>query len=117
MGRPLVRTLVAAEVNVCAWNRSELGEQAVKGILLCGDLAEAAQSDVLLLMLADSAAVDLVLAQIDSHLADGQIVLDMGSSEPARSVEHASRLAARGIGWVDARYQVVRRAPQKEASR
>jgi 3-hydroxyisobutyrate dehydrogenase-like beta-hydroxyacid dehydrogenase len=53
-------------------------------------------------MLADSAAVNAVLAQLEPHLRAGQIVLDMGSSHPAHSRVHAERLAAKGVGWVDA---------------
>lgn len=43
-----------------------------------------------------------VLERLDPHLRADQLVLDMGSSDPAHSVVHAARLAARGIGWVDA---------------
>jgi 3-hydroxyisobutyrate dehydrogenase-like beta-hydroxyacid dehydrogenase len=53
-------------------------------------------------MLADTTAVDAVLAQVEPHLAPGQVVMDMGTSNPAHSRAHAWRLAAKGIGWVDA---------------
>lgn len=102
MGRPVARRLVAAGYQVCGWNRSPLPEELVEGIPLCPTLTEAAQAKVCLLILTDSLAVDSVLAQLEPHLAPGQVVMDMGTSNPAHSRAHAWRLAARGIGWVDA---------------
>jgi len=71
-------------------------------IPLCSTLEEAAEAEVALLMLADPDAVDAVLSHLKPHLAPGRLVLDMGTSDPARLQEHARRLAERGIGWVDA---------------
>lgn len=102
MGRPMARVLLAAGYQVCGWNRSSLPAELTEGIPLCGDLAEAAQTKVCLLMLADSHAVNTVLAQLEPHLLPGQLVMDMGTSNPAHSRAHAWRLAAKGIGWVDA---------------
>jgi 3-hydroxyisobutyrate dehydrogenase-like beta-hydroxyacid dehydrogenase len=102
MGRPIARRLAAAGYQVCGWNRSPLAEELTAGIPLCPDIAAAAQAKVCLLMLADSAAVEAVLAQLELHLAPGQVVMDMGASNPAHSRAHAWRLAAKGIGWVDA---------------
>lgn len=102
MGRPIARRLMGAGYQVCGWNRSLLPEKLVEGIPLCPELAEAAQAKVCLLMLADTPAVDGVLAQLEPHLSPGQVVMDMGTSNPAHSRAHAWRLAAQGIGWVDA---------------
>lgn len=102
MGRPMARVLLAAGYQVRGWNRSPLLEELTEGIPLCGDLAEAAQTKVCLLMLADSHAVNTVLAQLEPHLSPGQLVMDMGTSNPPHSRAHAWRLAAKGIGWVDA---------------
>jgi 3-hydroxyisobutyrate dehydrogenase-like beta-hydroxyacid dehydrogenase len=102
MGRPMARRLLAAGYDVRGWNRSLLPSDLVQGIPLYASLAEAAQSSICLLMLADSSAVDAVLDQMEPHLAPGQMVLDMSSSDPTRSVAHAARLAAKSIGWVDA---------------
>lgn len=102
MGRPLARTLLARGFAARGWNRSRLDPRLVEGIPLCASWEEAATSDVALLMLADSDAVDAVLARLEPLLRPGQLVLDMGSSDPRRSKEHAARLAARGIDWVDA---------------
>ena len=53
-------------------------------------------------MLKDSDAVDVIMEQLIPHLSAGQMVLDMGSSDPAQSRMHAEKLGDLGIGWVDA---------------
>ncbi|MCB0194982.1 MAG: NAD(P)-binding domain-containing protein, partial [Anaerolineae bacterium] len=102
MGRPMTRVLLAAGYDVRGWNRSPLDEALVQGIPLCNSLAEAAQAEVCLLILADSNAVNAVLEQLEPHLTAGQVVLDMGTLDPTYSKAHATRLAEKGIGWVDA---------------
>ena len=102
MGRPMAHRLMDYGFAVQGWNRSPLDSSLTKGIKLAPSLAQAAQSQVCLLMLADSTAVDAVLEQLDPLLQAGQLVVDMGSSDPARSKQHADRLADRRIGWVDA---------------
>ena len=102
MGRPIARRLLAAGFDACGWNRSALQPELTQGIPLCSSLEKAAETDVALLVLADSGAVDAVLAQLEPHLARGRLVVDMGTSDPARSREHAGRLGAQGVGWVDA---------------
>ena len=98
----MAHKLIDAGYEVRGWNRSTLPPNLTAGIQLCQKLEEAARADVCLLMLLDSAAVDAVLEKLTPHLSAGRIVLDMGSSDPAHSGEIAHRLAAGGIGWVDA---------------
>src|SRR2546425_5832624 len=102
MGRPIARTLLAAGYGVVGWNRSTLPEQVVAGIALARTMKDAASTSICLLVLADSIAVDAVLSQLEPHLPRGGLVIDMGTSDPSRSRAHASRLTAKGIGWVDA---------------
>lgn len=102
MGRPMARVLAHAGYAVWGWNRSSLSPDLVAGTRLCRSLEEAAQADVCLLMLADSDATDAVLSGLEPHLRSGQLVIDMGSSDPSRSKKHAGRLAGKAIGWVDA---------------
>ena len=102
MGRPMARTLLEAGCDVRGWNRSALSPDLTEGIPLCRTIQEASQADVCLLMLLDSTAVDAVLVQLEPHLKAGQVVMDMSSSDPAHSTEHAQRLVAEGIGWIDA---------------
>ena len=102
MGRPMVRTLQEAGCDVRGWNRSALPPDLTEGIPLCRTIKESARADVCLLMLLDSKAVDAVLEQLEPDLEAGQVVLDMSSSDPIRSTDHARRLTAKGIGWIDA---------------
>jgi 3-hydroxyisobutyrate dehydrogenase-like beta-hydroxyacid dehydrogenase len=102
MGRPMARVLMSAGFQVRGWNRSALPPELKAGVPLCHSLEEAAHADVCLLMLADSVATDAVLGRLEPYLLPGRLVLDMGSSDPARSKAHAQRLAAKSIGWVDA---------------
>jgi 3-hydroxyisobutyrate dehydrogenase-like beta-hydroxyacid dehydrogenase len=98
----MARTLIGKGFTVTGWNRSTLDPALTRGIPLSPSLEDAARSEVCLLMLSDSDAVDAVLASLGRFLRTGQIVLDMGTSDPSRSRTHAARLAGRGIGWVDA---------------
>lgn len=102
MGRPMARRLIAAGYKVSGWNRSPLPGDLIQGLDLCSSLEGVARAEICLLILADSDAVDAVLDRLVPHLAAGQLVLDMGTSNPARSKVHATQLAARGVGWVDA---------------
>ncbi len=101
MGRPIARRLAAAGFEVRGWNRTP-PDEALPGVATVGALQEAARSDVLVLVLADSGAVGDVLAGLDRFLRPSQLVIDMGSSDPRDSAERAARLSGRGIGWVDA---------------
>src|SRR3989454_1676364 len=102
MGRHIASPLLAAGYGVVGWNRSPLPEQVVAGIALARTMKDAASASICLLVLADSIAVDAVLRQLEPHLPPGGLVIDMGTSDPSRSRAHASRLTAKGIGWVDA---------------
>lgn len=102
MGRPMARRLLASGWSVKGWNRTELSQSLVSGIPVVPRLEEAARANFCLLMLADSRAVADVLARIEPGLSAGQVVVDMGTSDPESSQQHAARLNARGIGWVDA---------------
>jgi len=102
LGRPIARSLHAQGFTVRGWNRSPRSREEVGGIELCATLSDAAQSEVILLVLSDSNAVDAVLGGLEARLTDAQVVVDLGTSDPARSRAHAARLGAAGVGWVDA---------------
>lgn len=102
MGRPMARSLMRAGFDVRGWNRSPLAADLAADIPRAGSLEDAAQADVCLLMLANQAAVDSVVAQLEPHLIPGRIVLDMSTSDLEACRAHAARLAERGVGWVDA---------------
>lgn len=106
IGRPAARRLAAAGFTVRGWNRSPLDPGPTAGIPLAASPAEAvAGAGVVLLVLADTVATCAVLEGLEpllGSLAPGAVVVDLGSSDPDDSRRHAARLAARGIGWVDA---------------
>lgn len=102
MGRPMARVLLESGFDVRGWNRSPLPADATAGIPVCTRLEDAARAEICLLILADSPATDSVLEHLEPSLRAGHLVLDMGSSDPARSKVHAARLATKRIGWVDA---------------
>lgn len=102
MGRPMARRLIAKGFDLRGWNRSRLPESLIAGIPQCQDLQDAAAAETVLFMLEDSSATDAVLDRLEPYLSPPHLVLDMGSSDPERSRVHAVRLAARGVGWVDA---------------
>src|SRR2546428_2481708 len=84
------------------WNRSPRPAHVVAALALTRTMKDAASAAVCILVLADSDAVDAVIGQLEPHLPRGGLVIDMGTSDPSRSRAHASRLTAKGIGWVDA---------------
>lgn len=102
LGRPIARSLHAQGFTVQGWNRSPRSREEVGEIELCATLSDAARSEVILLVLADSNAVDAVLGELEGRLSAGRVVVDLGTSDPAGSRAHAARLAAMGVGWVDA---------------
>lgn len=102
MGRPIARVLSAAGIEVTGWNRSPLGPKTVSSIELVSRLDEAAKADVILIIVSDSAATGAVLDGLMGHLHAGSVVLDMGSSDPGDSREHAAALRGIGVGWIDA---------------
>ena len=102
MGLPVAKSLRESGFEVRGWNRSPLAPDRLGSLPMWGSLDEAARADTIVLVLADSAAVDAVLSRIEPLLAPGQLVIDLGSSDPTRSQAHAERLAAAGVGWADA---------------
>ncbi len=102
MGQPIARTLAGAGFSVRGWNRSPLAPDTVAGIALAEDLRAAAQADVVVIMVSDSAATGVLLERLTEHLGTGTVVVDMGSSDPGDSRERADALAQIGVGWVDA---------------
>ena len=91
MGRPMAHRLLEAGCDVRGWNRSTLPLDLAEGIPLCPTVQEAARTDVCLMMLLDSTAVDAVFEQMEPYLKAGQVVMDMSSSDPTHSTIHAQR--------------------------
>ena len=93
MGAPMARNLVAAGFDVVTYNRSP---KSVEGARTASSVREAADADIVVTMLPDSAAV---LAVADDIVAAApSLWIDMSTIHPTVSEE----LATRGIGVLDA---------------
>src|SRR5690606_22845840 len=102
------RRLLAAGYPLTVWNRSPdkcapLAEQGARVAARPADLCEA---DIVMLCLADTAAVrDVVFGSggIVERARPGQLLVDFSSAEPAATREMAAELEARtGMRWIDA---------------
>ena len=107
MGRPLTLRLLKAGFTVNVWNRSpeKLGDVLAAGAKPCAGVAElVARSNVVILCLADSAAVKEVVenAVFQSSAAD-KLLIDLSSIAPDTTIQLAAELKQRcGMRWVDA---------------
>ncbi|MEO4046295.1 NAD(P)-dependent oxidoreductase [Pseudomonas sp. CAU 1711] len=109
MGLPMTRRLLAAGYPLSVWNRSldkcaPLQEAGAEIVSTPARLCE--RADVLMLCLADTAAVRQVVfgaGGIVERARPGQLLVDFSSLEPAATREMAAELEARsGMRWVDA---------------
>lgn len=108
MGRPMAANLLAAGHRVTVWNRSpgktaSLVEAAAREAASPAEAA--AGADIVITMMSDGAAVGEVLfgpGGAGPALAEGSLVIDCSSIEPARARDHAERLQAQGVGALDA---------------
>lgn len=108
MGAPMAANLLAAGFPVTVWNRSAEKARALvaRGAASAPDARSALETvDIAITMLADGPTVDAVLFGPDhaAHaLRPGGLLIDMSSIPPATARTLAERLAARGIGYLDA---------------
>lgn len=104
MGTPMVRRLVAAGVAVRAYDTAPRPELAGVVTLVEKAALVADGVPVVVLMLPDSDVVDAVVhgAGLLDALAPGNVLVDMGSSEPLRTRGLAEEVAERGAVLVDA---------------
>lgn len=105
MGTPMAVRLVGAGFDVVGFDAqpdavSAAGAAGVGTAMTAADAAR--DADVVILMLPTSDVVESVVDRLEPALADGQIVVDMGSSEPLRTRDLAARLARRGVRLYDA---------------
>ena len=108
MGRPMCLNLHRAGAQLTVYNRSpEALEHLLRpGIAATGKPAGVAENaDIVILMVADTAAVQQVLFG-DDGLADGlpkgALVIDMGTSAAEQTRAFARRLRKAGADWIDA---------------
>jgi 3-hydroxyisobutyrate dehydrogenase-like beta-hydroxyacid dehydrogenase len=108
MGRWMIGHLAAAgaELKIQNRNRAKADALAAPGVTVADTPAEAARgSDALILMVTDTAAVEAALfgaSGAAEGLGSGSLIIDMGTSAVTATRDFASRLAGRGVEYVDA---------------
>lgn len=107
MGFPMARRLCEAGHSVRVWNRSQdkAGRLAPFGAMVHRSPASAVvEAEFVVTMLDNGAVVDRVLFELGTAAATpkGAMVVDMSSIKPAEAREHAARLQAQGLRYLDA---------------
>lgn len=106
MGLPMSLRLLDAGFKVNVWNRSpnKLNAVCQAGAKAFTHIPELlGQSDIILLCLADTAAVsDIVENDILPYAEHGKLVIDLSSIHPQTTRELAEKLHDYGMRWVDA---------------
>lgn len=108
MGRPMALNLARAGTPVVVWNRTAAGCEPLRaaGAHVAASPDEVfARARVVLLMLADEAAVDAVLGRGTQQFASmvaGRIVVHMGTTSPAWSADLGAAVRAAGGDYVEA---------------
>jgi 2-hydroxy-3-oxopropionate reductase len=108
MGRPMAGHLVKAAYEVTVWNRTaakaaELAKAGARQGASPKDVA--AQSDITIIMVADTPDVRQVVLDANGVLEGarrGSVVVDMSTISPVATREMAQRLAQRGVEMLDA---------------
>jgi 3-hydroxyisobutyrate dehydrogenase-like beta-hydroxyacid dehydrogenase len=108
MGKPMARGLMAAGAAVIGHNRSravveELARDGMRRAACAREVAE--KSDIVILMLVDTEAVETVLMGEDGVIAGlggGGLVIDMGTTQVTSTYEFAAAVKVAGGDYMDA---------------
>jgi 3-hydroxyisobutyrate dehydrogenase-like beta-hydroxyacid dehydrogenase len=104
MGQSMATNLAKAGHEVTVWNRTP--GKIVEGAAIAPTPAAAAQgAEVVWLCVSDTDAVEEVIfgkEGAEPSLAEGAIIADSSTISPSATVRFEQRLAAKGVGWVDA---------------
>jgi 3-hydroxyisobutyrate dehydrogenase-like beta-hydroxyacid dehydrogenase len=106
MGHPMVINLLRAGHDVAVVGHrnlqpvEDLARRGAQKVASLGDLAK--RAEIIVMCVANSKAVEEVVATLQPHLTAGQIILDMGTSDPAVNRRLAAELAALGVGFAEA---------------
>lgn len=105
MGQPMTLRLLEAGYTVRVWNRSP---EKLRAVLAAGALASDSvqslveQSDVILLCLSDTTAVEYIAReQIMPVASNGKLIIDLSSIDPDVTRELAAIFKRTGVDWVD----------------
>ncbi|HHM23596.1 MAG TPA: NAD(P)-dependent oxidoreductase [Bacteroidetes bacterium] len=118
MGRPMAHRLLQAKHEVYAYNRTRSKAEwlADKGAKVCDTPADAVQpAEVVILMLADAAAIRDVLQQIPAELRKDRIFVQMGTISPQESREFQAEIEANGGHYLEA--PVLGSIPEAQAGK
>jgi len=108
MGKPMAQNLFTAGANMVIHNRSQIvvEELTIEGMSPSSTPCEVAKrSDVILLMLTNTPAVEMVLNGVDGvleGLSEGNIVVDMSTTKVLSTREYSFAVRARGAEYIDA---------------
>ena len=114
MGAPMARRLAAAGARLALWNRTIQTAERLAADLPNAEAVPsprhaAERSDIVIVMVTDADAVETVVfdPMDDSYgvahgVGDGALVIDMSTTDVARTQGFADRLRARGAEWMDA---------------
>ncbi len=105
MGVPMATNLINAEYRVTAWNRSSEKTKALAdaGATIAGSIAELAEkTDVIISMVSDDSALELVSAQALDVAANGKIYVDMSTVSPIVSSSVAEQAEKKGFKYLRA---------------
>ncbi len=104
MGSGMASNLVAKGHPLTVWNRTRARAEAIKGAAVADSLEDlAAAADIIMICVSDSPdVVDVVERGLMSRLRNGQLIVDHSTISPAVTRTLAEKVAASGVGWVDA---------------
>lgn len=105
MGAPMARRLLAGGHRVRVFNRTRAKASPLEtaGASVAKDPAGAAAgAELVFIMVPDTPDVESVVAAIDPVLKSGQTVIDMSTISPASERATATKLAQRGVAYLDA---------------
>jgi 2-hydroxy-3-oxopropionate reductase len=107
MGAPMCQCLLTAGYELTVWNRSQGKARGLEssGATVAETPVDAVRdAEILITMLTDGPVVEEVVFEqgVAEALRPGAIHIDMSSIGLDEAVEHASRHAIRGIGYLDA---------------
>lgn len=104
MGVPMAHNLLKGGYKISVYNRSL--EKTVslieKGANLCSSVAEAAQADVIFLMLSDDTAVSDIIEQLIAAGIKGKLVINMSTISVRLTIEVAARVRELGGRYIEA---------------
>ena len=107
MGFPMAKNLLKSGYNLKAFNRSQdkadrLKEFGAEISISIKDVV--ANSDVIITMLTDDAAVEKVMSSDEfiSNIKEGATVIDMSSVNPVLTIKYSKKLKEKKINYLDA---------------